>query len=193
MAVFTWCHTTIWRILFSLTKNGFFKLCHLTKNFRISDVRVTCAKCILVCFSATRKKRILLLRNFFKWTKVKNIAGISFWISNWERFVTNVRPHAPSMDFNKTAGPVEQCALVGRAHPLQFLQIQKTEEPNNRNYSAPSNFLTFRRPRPKFSILPLLMYSPGPAEHMGILGICPHLLLDRYVNPISTKGGKLCP
>ena len=83
---------------------------------------------------ATRKTiRILLLRNFFKWTKLKNIAGISFWISNWERFVTNIRPHAPSMDFYKTAGPVEQCALVGRAHPLQFLQIQTTEEPNNRN------------------------------------------------------------
>lgn len=189
MAVFTWCHTTIWRILFSLTKNGFFKLCHLTKNFRISESPV---QSVFWCAAVLRGKkiRILLLCNFFKWTKVKNIAGISFWISNWERFVTNVRPHAPSMDFNKTAGPVEQCALVGRAHPLQFLQIQKTEEPNNRNYSAPSNFLTFRRPRPKFSILPLLMYSPGPAKYMGI---CPHLLLDRYVNPISTKGGKLCP
>jgi len=39
-----------------LNENGFFKLCHLTKNFRISDVRVTCAKCILVGCNATRKK-----------------------------------------------------------------------------------------------------------------------------------------
>ena len=107
----------------------------LQLNEKFQNFRRKSHLCILVCFSTTREKkiRILLLCNFFKWTKVKNIAGISFWISNWERFVTNVRPHAPSMDFNKTAGPVEQCALVGRAHPLQFLQIQTTEEPNNRN------------------------------------------------------------
>ena len=87
IGVFTWCHTTIWRILFSLTKNGFFKLCHLTKNFRISESPV---QSVFWCAAVLRGKkiRILLLRNFFKWTKVKNIAGISFWISNWERFVT---------------------------------------------------------------------------------------------------------
>ena len=129
MAVFTWCHSMVWRIFFSLLKNGFDEK---FQNFRLKSHLCKVKFGVLQCYNE-KKIRILSLRNFFKWTKVKNIVGISFWISNWERFVTNVRPHAPSMDFNKTAGPVEQCALVGRAHPLQFLQIQTTEEPNNRN------------------------------------------------------------
>ena len=73
---------------------------------------------------------------------------------------------------------------------LPFPHFFKHRKKKNRNYYVPSNVLTFRRPRPKFSILPLPMYSPGPAKYMGIR---PHLLLDRYVNPISTKGGKLYP
>ena len=32
--------------------------------------------------------------------------------------------------------------------------------------------------------------SAGPAEHMGALGICPHLLLaDALLNPILISGG----
>ena len=164
----------------------------LSFDEKFQNFRVTCAKCILVCCSATRKKnQDFITSQFFQVNKSEEHC--------WD-FLLNFKLGKICY---QTSGPMRHLwTLIKRqgrwnsAHwwdgpiPSKFLQIQKTEEPNNRNYSAPSNFLTFRRPRPKFSILPLLMYSPGPAKYMGI---CPHLLLDRYVNPISTKGSKLCP
>ena len=33
----------------------------------------------------------------------------------------------------------------------------------------------------------------GPAEYMGTVGICPTYFWHRYITPIPTMGGRLCP
>ena len=89
---------------------------YLTKKFRNPDVfnvKVTCAHCI-ICKAVQQGK-------LYKVTKSEE-----YW---WNFKLGNIcyQRQALSMDFNKTAGPAEQWALVGRTPhtPTPFLQIQK--------------------------------------------------------------------
>ena len=162
MAVFTWCHTMVWRIFFSITKNGFFKLCHLTINFRISNKfnkRVTCTKCILVCFSAARKKKsgFYYFAIFSSEQKWRTLLGFPSESQIGKYLLPTPGPMRHLWTLIKRQGRWNSVHWWDVPPSPQFLQTQKKEEQNNRNYCAPSNYLTFRRPRPKFSILPLLM------------------------------------
>ena len=73
-----------------------FQALSLDEKFQKNFVRVTCAKCILVCFSATRKKKsgfyyFAIFSSEQKWRTLLGFPS-EFQIGKYV-FVTNARPH----------------------------------------------------------------------------------------------------